>query len=103
GPTPNISGFLEKEEPVEWLVPGIFARKSVGFVAGLPEVMKTWLLIDLAVECARGGGKWLNLFPVEKAKVLFIDQERFKGERQRGFKNIISAKGLSVGVLKDSL
>jgi KaiC/GvpD/RAD55 family RecA-like ATPase len=103
GPTPSIGTFLEVEEPVEWLVPGIFARKSVGFVAGLPEVMKTWILIDLAVECARGGGKWLNLFPVEKAKVLFIDQERFKGETQRRFKNIISAKGLEVDDLKDSL
>jgi KaiC/GvpD/RAD55 family RecA-like ATPase len=103
GPTPSIGAFLEVEEPVKWLVPGIFARGSVGFVAGLPEVMKTWLLIDLAVECARGGGKWLNLFPVEKAKVLFIDQERFKGETQRRFKNIISAKGLSINDLKDSL
>jgi KaiC/GvpD/RAD55 family RecA-like ATPase len=103
GPTPSIGSFLETEEPVEWLVPGIFARKSVGFVAGLPEVMKTWILIDLAVECARGGGKWLQLFPVEKARVLFIDQERFKGETQRRFKNIISAKGLSVDTLKDSL
>jgi KaiC/GvpD/RAD55 family RecA-like ATPase len=103
GPTPSIGTFLESEEAVSWLVPGIFARKSVGFVAGLPEVMKTWLLIDLAVECARGGGKWLNLFPVEKARVLFIDQERFKGETQRRFKNIISAKGLRVDDLKDSL
>lgn len=103
GPTPSIGSFLETEESVEWLVPGIFARGSVGFVAGLPEVMKTWLLIDLAVECARGGGKWLNLFPVEKAKVLFVDQERFKGETQRRFRNIISAKGLSANDLKDSL
>src|ERR1035437_6392432 len=103
GPTPSIGSFLEVEEPVEWLVPGIFARRSVGFVAGLPEVMKTWLLIDLAVECARGGGRWLNLFTVEKAKVLFIDQERFKGETQRRFKNIISAKGLSTDDIKDSL
>jgi KaiC/GvpD/RAD55 family RecA-like ATPase len=103
GPTPSIGTFLKDEELVQWLVPGIFARKSVGFVAGLPEVMKTWLLIDLAVECARGGGKWLNLFPVEKAKVLFIDQERFKGETQRRFKNIISGKGLSIDALKDSL
>jgi KaiC/GvpD/RAD55 family RecA-like ATPase len=103
GPTPSIGSFLESEESVEWLVPGVFARKSVGFVAGLPEVMKTWLLIDLAVECARDGGKWLQLFPVEKARVLFIDQERFKGETQRRFKNIISAKGLRVDDLKDSL
>jgi len=103
GPTPSIGNFLQDEELVEWLVPGIFARGSVGFVAGLPEVMKTWILVDLAVECARGGGKWLQLFPVEKARVLFIDQERFKGETQRRFKNIISAKGLRVDDLKDSL
>lgn len=50
----NIEEFLEDQEVVEWIVPGMIAKKSIGFVAGLPEVNKTWMLIDLAIECARG-------------------------------------------------
>lgn len=49
----NIEEFLEDQEVVEWIVPGLIAKKSIGFVAGLPEVNKTWMLIDLAIECAR--------------------------------------------------
>ncbi len=75
----SIEEFLKDEETVEWIVPNLIAKKSIGFVAGLPETGKTWMLIDLAVECAKGGGLWLNRFPVKKAKVLLIDQERFKG------------------------
>lgn len=99
----SISDFLEDIKPVEWICKDIIAKSSVGFVAGLPETMKTWLLIDLAVECARGGGQWVGLFPVGPAKVLFVDQERFKGETQRRFKAIIRAKGLEPMSLKGSL
>jgi RecA-family ATPase len=65
--------------------------------------MKTWITIDLAVECAKGGGLWLGLFPVSDARVLFIDQERFKGETQRRFKGVMAAKGIEPATLKDRL
>jgi KaiC/GvpD/RAD55 family RecA-like ATPase len=99
----DVEEFLREGKQVEWIVNGLIARGCVGFVAGLPETLKTWILADLAVECARGGGKWLNLFPVAPSKVLFIDQERFKGETQRRFKNIINAKGITATSLRDSL
>jgi hypothetical protein len=99
----SVDEFLQASEPVKWICEKLIAQQSVGFVAGLPETLKTWILADLAVECARGGGKWLGLFPVSKGKVLFIDQERFKSETQRRFKNLISAKGLSVQGLRESL
>lgn len=99
----DIGTFLQESEPVEWIVPGIIARGAVGFVAGLPETLKTWLLMDLAVESARGGGDWLGTFPVKKARVLYVDQERFKGETQRRFRKLMSAKKLDVNDLKGSL
>lgn len=99
----NIEDFLSHTETVEWIVPSLISRKSIGFVAGLPETMKTWLLIDLAIECARGGGLWMNKFPCEAAKVLFVDQERFVGETQRRFKAVIAAKGLQPKELRDQL
>ncbi len=99
----DIGTFLQDSRPVDWLCKGIIARGSVGFVAGLPETMKTWLLMDLALELARGGGNWLGMFPVTSGKALFIDQERHKSETQRRFKKIMAAKGLTVQALSDSL
>lgn len=91
----GIETFLENAEVVSWIVPDVVAHKSIGFVAGLPETGKTWVLIDLAVECARGGGMWLGRFPTKKARVLFIDQERFKGETQRRFRAVFAAKNIT--------
>jgi RecA-family ATPase len=41
-----------------------------------------------------GGGNWLGLFPVRSSKVLYVDQERFRGETQRRFKGVMGAKGI---------
>lgn len=90
----DIETFLQEEKPIEWICSSIIAKGAVGFVAGLPETLKTWLLMDLAVECGRGGGNWLGTFPVKGARVLFVDQERFKGETQRRFRKLLSGKGL---------
>lgn len=95
GTASGIEAFLESNEIISWIVPSLISQKSIGFVAGLPETMKTWLLIDLAVECARGGGLWLGRFQCKQSKVLFIDQERFKGETQRRFRAVITAKDLT--------
>lgn len=99
-----IDAFLEDIKKVEWICEPIIAKKSIGFVAGLPETCKTWLMINLAVECARASGSWLQTFPVSgMGRVLFVDQERFKGETQRRFNAVIAAKSLQKDSLKDSL
>lgn len=102
GQASSIEEFLKEQKAVEWLVPGMIAANTIGFVVGLPESRKTWLLIDLAVEAARGG-IWLEKFPVKKSKVLFVDQERFKGETQRRFRSVLAAKNLSASSLISNL
>jgi KaiC/GvpD/RAD55 family RecA-like ATPase len=101
--TYSISSFLALEDKVTWLVPGIISDKSLGFIAGLPETGKTWVCMDLAVECARGGGYWLGKFPVKDAKVLYIDQERWKGETKRRLSAIITAKTINKGSIESNL
>lgn len=98
----DIENFLSQIETVDWLVPGLMAKQSIGFFCGLPETCKTWALIDLAIEAARGG-QWLGRFPVKLSKVLFINQERSKAETQRRFKSLIKAKGLSLKEIKENL
>ena len=99
----TIDAFLEDIKEVDWICKPFIAKKSIGFVVGLPATLKTWLCADLAVECAREKGLWLGLFPVTACKVLFIDQERWKGETQRRFSSILAAKGLQRQQLRDQL
>lgn len=98
-----ISDFLALDEKVTWIVPGVIADKSLGFIAGLPETGKTWICMDLAVECAKGGGYWLGRFPVKDAKVLYIDQERWKGETKRRLAAIIGAKAINRKSIEQNL
>lgn len=91
----SLSVFMAQDEKVEWLVPSLIARGAIGFVAGLPETCKSWLCMDLAIAVA-SGQDWAGLFTTKRAKVLFIDQERFAGETRRRFRAILNARGLKV-------
>jgi len=99
----SVESFLADAEPVKWICEPFIAEQSIGIVGGLPESRKSWLLVDLAVECARGGGLWLNKFPVKAARVLLIDQERSKAEVQRRLKAVLAGKGLSAKDIGTSL
>lgn len=99
----SVDSFLADAQKVEWICEPIIAKNSIGFVAGLPEAKKTWLLMDLAIEMARGGGLWLKKFPVNAGKVLFIDQERAKSETQRRIRAVIAGKELDHTSLKGRL
>lgn len=99
----TIDTFLEDVQEPEWICKPFIAKKSIGFVVGLPAVHKTWALMDLAIECARPSGSWFGLFPTQQSRVLFIDLERYKGETQRRFSAMIVAKGLTLPELKDNL
>ena len=98
----SIEAFLVDEKPVEWICKPFIAEQSIGIVGGLPESRKSWILVDLAIECARGGGLWMGKFPVKGCKVLLIDQERSKSEVQRRIKAVIAGKGLRVSDIKDN-
>lgn len=103
GNTEDIDQFLDQITEVDWICKPFIAKKSFGFVVGLPETLKTWLLADLAIECARPSGLWLGRFSTTPSTVLFIDQERFKGETQRRFNALLAAKGLKKSDLRGRL
>ncbi len=99
----SVSDFLADEQKVAWIVPGILAKRSIGFIAGQPSTNKSWLMFDLAIEMARGGGYWGGKFKVEAAKVLLVDGERFKGETQRRLKALLADKKLDLKDVEDNL
>ena len=90
----RLADFLMVSTPVDWLCKPFFTRGTIGFVAGLPKTMKTWLMMDFALQCARGGGNWIGKFPVSNARVMFIDQERTKSETQRRFAALVKGYNL---------
>lgn len=99
----DIESFLANHVPVRWICPPFVAEESIGFIAGLPESRKSWILIDLAIECARGGGLWLNKFPTKGCRVLLIDQERSKGEVQRRIQALLAGKNLRASEIRNTL
>ena len=100
----SISGFLSETSKIDWLVSPFFSYNSMGFVTGLPETCKTWMMMDLAVSIAAADQKlWMDRFTVNNGKVLFIDQERFKGETQRRFSALLNGNGINPDDLKDKL
>lgn len=97
----SVAQFIKDPEPVEWLVPGIFARKGISIMGGLQATSKTWMALDLALSVA-GGTPWLNKFRTCQSKVLYIEQERFKGETQRRLVQLLRGRGADPASL-DSL
>lgn len=102
-PGESIESFLAEQTPVKWICKPFIAEQSIGIVGGLPESRKSWILVDLAIECAKGGGLWLNKFPVKGCKVLLIDQERSKAEVQRRLAAVIAGKGLRASDIASTL
>ena len=59
----------------DFMIEPYFPKGGISIIGGLGESGKTWLLLDLALEAARGGN-WLGAFPVSPQKVLYVDLER---------------------------
>jgi RecA-family ATPase len=90
----DLETFLSNIQKLKWIVPNIIPENSITFLYGLQETCKTWLLMDLAIAMAKGGGYWTGKFPVESGTVLYIDQERSRTETQRRFRALCAAQNL---------
>lgn len=89
----SIDEFLKEKEEVEWISEKILAKQSICFIAGMEETNKTWLCMDLALAIATGSN-WLGKFSTKAKRVLYIDQEQYKGETQRRISSLMAARGL---------
>ena len=90
--TESLAEFLQEEEPIKWIVPGMIAQGSLVFFVGLPETGKTWAAMDLAIKVSNGE-LWLDQYRcAAPSKVLFVDQERFRGETKRRFNSLLDGK-----------
>lgn len=98
----KIGDFLKAKFNTDWVVDRIVPANSISFIAGIGGTGKSWLLIDLALSLA-SGKTWLDKFKLKKQHVLYIDQERPKGETQKRFGKLIGGKGLTPDEISDTL
>lgn len=74
-PPQRIMTLLANVKPPKWLVEGIWAEGSCGFIAGQPKSYKSWCGLDLGLSIA-SGTDFLNQFKViNPGPVLYIQEE----------------------------
>lgn len=66
-----------KFESTSWIVDKLIPREGITFIAGNPGAGKTWILFNL-IKSISSGQSFFNTFKVNKAGVLFIDEENGK-------------------------
>jgi len=93
----NILTFAEfmamEDTEIEWRVDRIFPSEGVGIIGSPAGYGKSWMLIDLAVEIARGG-QWLGHFDTTRGTVLYFDEESSLSLLKHRFKRVLGAKEL---------
>lgn len=91
------------EEPVDWLVGGVFSAEQPTVFGAPKKTLKTTLLTDLVVALATGD-EWLGKFEVPRPrKVLFITGESTPRAAIRRIRRAYDARGLSRDGLRDNL
>jgi len=85
--------MAEGDAEINWRVDRLLPQEGVGILAGPAGHGKSWMLLDLAIECAHGG-KWLGHFPTTAGRVLYIDEESPRALIRHRLKKLLTAKGL---------
>jgi hypothetical protein len=100
----DLSSFMESDEDgLKWYVDNIIPEQSVTILGGMQGLGKTWLMLDLAIELARGGGSWLNKFAVNPSSVVYVDEESSSRLLRHRLKKLLVEKGLKAKDLQLTL
>jgi len=81
------------EQNIEWRIECLLPKEGVGILAGPAGYGKSWMLLDLAIECARGG-KWLGHFMTTSCNILYVDEESSSGLLRKRLRKLLGAKKL---------
>lgn len=96
-----LSSFMDSEEDgLKWYVENVFPEQGMLILGGMQGIGKTWLMLDLAIEMARGGGSWLGKFPVNSTSVLYVDEESSSRLLRHRLKKLLTEKGLTASNLQ---
>lgn len=73
---------MERLPDPEWIIDGVFARKSFGIIYGPPKRGKTFVALDMALSVSAGLDDWQGR-PVRAGGVLYIAGEGVGGLKKR--------------------
>lgn len=91
----KLNQFLDSDVPnIRWLVDRIIPEGTSTIFGGWQGLGKSWVSLDLAVEMAKGGGKWMDVYPVSGGTVLYIDEESTESLLKYRLKKLIKGKCL---------
>ncbi len=74
---------LDEDDAEDWLIPGLVPRESVTFLAGLPKVMKTFILCEMAIAVASGRPAFGHFRVVKGRVLLFLEEDSRRRIAQR--------------------
>lgn len=91
----KLNQFLEADIPdIRWIVDHVIPEGTATIFGGWQGLGKSWVSLDLAVEMAKGGGKWMDVYPVAGGPVLYIDEESTEALLKYRLKKLIKGKCL---------
>lgn len=91
----SLNQFLEADIPdIRWIVDRVIPEATSTIFGGWQGLGKSWVSLDLAVELAKGGGKWMDVYPVSGGTVLYIDEESNEALLKYRLKKLIRGKDL---------
>lgn len=82
----------EADEPVPWIVEGVFAEGAHGWIGAEPKVGKSWLGLDLAL-CAALGIPFLGYDVPHAVRVLYVQEEDSRRRVRRRLRKLLHGHG----------
>lgn len=100
GWTQPLSEWLEQGSPaIEWVVDGLFARRSVVMIAAPFASGKSWFIADLCISVS-SGRRFLGHFDVTTSgPTLLCDQDSTEDDQRRRYTNLLRGAAISNGSL----
>lgn len=93
--TIHLSEFLKGESVIKWVIDGVVPQESITILGGQQGIGKTWVLLDMAIEMAKGGGSWCGMHKINPASVLYIDKESSDVLLRNRLIKLLAAKNIS--------
>jgi hypothetical protein len=84
--------LAEPDEPVPWIVEGLFAEGAHGWIGAEPKVGKSWLGLDLAV-CVALGRPFLGYDVTRPYRVLYVQEEDSRRRVRRRLRQLLRGHG----------
>jgi hypothetical protein len=96
-PTPwPLPEFLKLDiPPVEYFVKDILQKNGKAMISAAPNVGKSILVQNMALDIASGKSLFMEKFPVASGKVLYLDLEMGDSSLQERFQKMCDAKTIS--------